>query len=281
MTVAGLDVGGSVTKGVLINRNKILSLSEVQSSDPIASAMGCLAKLLAESETKIRDLSEIALTGSLARKFKLDAIEVNYNFVNEIDAIGIGGLYLSQKKEAIVVSVGTGTAIVHAKIEKGRYSIEHLGGTGIGGGTLVGLSKLLLNKDQPTTVFKMAKLGDISKTSLLVFDIVAGPLGKIPASATASNFGKVGDDTKPEDIALGLITMVAQTVATMAYFAAKEKNLGNEIVFVGKLPSQELFAEKLTETLKVFGTTTEIPKNAPYATAIGAAKARVPNIGFC
>jgi type II pantothenate kinase len=273
MIVAGLDIGGSVTKGVLLNESKIWALSEVQASDSIASGLGCLGKLLSEAKIKMKDVSEVALTGSISRGFKFDMTELKYGIVNEIDAVGIGGLFLSGKKEAIVASIGTGTAIVHAKAEGTKYHVEHLGGTGVGGGTMVGLGKLLLNKDQTSTIFKKAKLGDISRTNLLVQDIIGGPIGIIPANATASNFGKVGDETRSEDIALGLIVMIAETIATITYFAAKQKNLEKEIVYVGRLPAQELFAKKLTEILGILGGKATIPVNALYATAIGAAKA--------
>jgi len=273
MIVAGLDIGGSVTKGVLINKHKIWALSEVQASDSLASGLGCLGKLLSDAKVRMKDVSEVALTGSIGRGFKLDMIELKYRIISEIEAIGIGGLYLSGKKEAIVASIGTGTAIVYARLEETKYCVEHLGGTGVGGGTMVGLGKLLLNKDKASTIFKKAKLGDIRRTNLLVQDLVGGPIGRIPANATASNFGKVGDDTRPQDTALGLIVMIAETIATVTYFASKQKNLENEVVFVGKLPSQELFSEKLTATLDILGGKATIPVNALYATAIGAAKA--------
>ena len=48
---------------------------------------------------------------------------------------------MSGLDRAVVVSMGTGTAYVMA--DKGRVS--HLGGTGVGGGTLLGLSGLTLN----------------------------------------------------------------------------------------------------------------------------------------
>ncbi|MEM3403294.1 MAG: hypothetical protein QXJ17_01895 [Nitrososphaeria archaeon] len=273
MIVAGLDIGASVTKGVLINENKIWTLSEVQASDSIASAVGCLGRLLSNSKIKIKDLSQVALTGSISKDLKLDMIDLRYKIVDEIDAIGVGGLHLSGKKEAIVASVGTGTAIVHAKLEEKRYYVEHLGGTGIGGGTMVGLGKLLLNKDRATTILKRARSGDASRVNLLVQDIVGGPIGRIPANATASNFGKVGDDTRPEDVALGLVTMISEIIVTLTYFAAKQKKLENDIVFVGRLPSQELFSERLSQTLEMLGGRCIIPVNALYATAIGAAKA--------
>ncbi|MEM2073649.1 MAG: hypothetical protein QXO33_03770, partial [Nitrososphaeria archaeon] len=67
--------------------------------------------------------------------------------------------------------------------------------------------------------------------------------------------------------------MIAEVVATVAYFAAKQKGLEESIIFVGKLPSQEIFSNRLLDTLSILGGRAVIPKNAEYATAIGAAKA--------
>ena len=62
----------------------------------------------------------------------------------EFGSLAKGGLYLSGLKSAIVVSCGTGTAVVWARKNK---PVVHLGGTGVGGGTLQGLGKLILKTD--------------------------------------------------------------------------------------------------------------------------------------
>lgn len=60
--------------------------------------------------------------------------------VDEFYAIGYGGLYLLGKSSAIVVSMGSGIVYVKAT----ENSIVHIGGSGVGGGTLIGLSEKLL-----------------------------------------------------------------------------------------------------------------------------------------
>lgn len=71
----------------------------------------------------------------------------------EFDCIGKGGLWLSGLDEAIVVSMGTGTAMVYSK--RGVAPV-YLGGTGVGGGTLVGLSRMLLGTDNTEHIFSLA-----------------------------------------------------------------------------------------------------------------------------
>ncbi len=62
---------------------------------------------------------------------------------DEFLANGLGAHYDSQLQDLIVVSMGTGTSFV--KVEGGK-NISHIGGIGIGGGTIQGLSRLLLKK---------------------------------------------------------------------------------------------------------------------------------------
>ncbi|MDZ7605756.1 MAG: hypothetical protein U5K79_09255 [Cyclobacteriaceae bacterium] len=77
--------------------------------------------------------------GSMQIRDRLMGIPVKK--VAEFDAIGTAGAYLTGFQEAMVISMGTGTAIVHVKHEK----IVHWGGSGVGGGTMVGLARQLLN----------------------------------------------------------------------------------------------------------------------------------------
>ena len=58
-----------------------------------------------------------------------DRMKKEAQLIPEIDAIGFGGSILAHYSECIVVSIGTGTAIVHFSEQGAR----HVGGTGMGG----------------------------------------------------------------------------------------------------------------------------------------------------
>lgn len=60
----------------------------------------------------------------------------------------------------IVVSMGTGTSLVKCDGE----NIKHIGGIGIGGGTLAGLSRIMLKTDDIKQITNLAKDGDVSKS---------------------------------------------------------------------------------------------------------------------
>ena len=111
----------------------------------------------------------------------------------------------------------------------------YLGGTGIGGGTLHGLGRIVLDVDHVEHLLRLAKGGDISKIDLRISDIASDKvLPGMPRDMTAANFGRLHDLATPEDKALGLLNMVFETVATCAMFAARPYGVKN-IVLTGNL----------------------------------------------
>ena len=106
--------------------------------------------------------------------------------VEEFYSIGMGGLFLSKLSNAVIVSMGTGTAFV--KAESGKAT--HLGGTGIGGGTLLGLSNRMLNIRHFDDLVAMALEGDLTNVDLSIRDISSDLITGLPPETTASNFGK-------------------------------------------------------------------------------------------
>ena len=58
--------------------------------------------------------------------------------------LGFGGAALANCKKCVVVSMGTGNAIVHFA----NNSAEHLGGSGVGGETIKGLSSLICGSER-------------------------------------------------------------------------------------------------------------------------------------
>lgn len=100
---------------------------------------------------------------------RLYGIETRH--LSEFECVGRGGLYVSGYENAIIVSMGTGTAVVSAKNEAGRTVSEYMGGTGVGGGTIVGLSKQILGISDIDHLISLAETGDIEKIDLRIGDI--------------------------------------------------------------------------------------------------------------
>ncbi|MGH8007833.1 MAG: pantothenate kinase, partial [Candidatus Binatia bacterium] len=137
--IIGIDIGGSTTDAVLLYDGELVVVT-IETGDPLAAAAGALGKLLSTVGGALADIQAIAVSGGGARCLKDQLFGVPVVVVPEITAIGVGGSTLAEKSEALVVSLGTGTALVSVRGDK----IEHVGGTGVGGGTLLGLARHLL-----------------------------------------------------------------------------------------------------------------------------------------
>ena len=213
----------------------------------------------------------LAVTGGrhLALGIKIDSTPIVH--INEIEAIGEGSMNLSGLKEedsVIIVSAGSGTACIHA--HKGTFT--HCSGTGVGGGTVLGLSKLLLGTNDPKEIASLAEKGNESQVDLILEDVVSGPIGQLPPTTTAVNFGKVAKlDTEysKEDIAAGIVNLVGQTAARIATSVAMMFQ-ANQIVVVGRAPSFNGLRNSLEEAASITGFTPHFPPNGEYASALGA-----------
>ncbi len=270
--IVGIDIGGSTTDAVVLEPS--VHVVSVEANDPIAAAAGALGKLVCDLGRKLSEVSALAVTGGGARLLGEDLLGVPAHKVPEMTAIGVGGTSLASKHNALVVSLGTGTAMVAVHGD----SIVHAGGTGVGGGTLLGLSKHLLNVSRIETLEQPALRGNLSRIDLTVGDIAGGPVGHLPADATASNFGKLSSDVTIEDKAKALINMIGEVIVVLSLSTARGAGLA-DIVLTGKLLRVKPFVERVQATRSLFGHTFIIPDNAEYATAIGAARSLQQNRG--
>jgi type II pantothenate kinase len=268
--IVGIDIGGSTTKAVAY-QNGIVGKTSVITTDPYAAAAGALGKLFSEMDQDLDDIRRIALTGGVSLRMSSELLGIPVSKIEEMKAVGLGGIELTGKEEALVVSMGTGTAVLAVRDHGAR--IDHIGGTGVGGGTLIGLSRCMLNKYEIDTLWKLARSGDLGKIDLSVKDIRGGSVGFLPETATASNFGKISDDASEADFALGVVNMVGQVIGTIASFAAKQSGLEDCVVLVGKVAANEEITRIVRDVGKLYGIGMTVPDNPDYCTALGAAVA--------
>ncbi len=276
-TVIGIDVGGTTTKIVGFQRRndgeKVLIAPQfVRATDPLTSIYGAFGKFTAENGLALSDIDRILMTGAGSSVITSGIYNLKCISVPEFSGSGIGGLYLSGLNEAIVVSMGTGTALNHAKkIGKNQYEIKYLGGTGVGGGTLVGLSRKMLGLDTVDHIEQLAESGNLDNVDLRIKDISHNHnYHGINENLTAANFGKVSDMATPADLALGISNMVAETIAMLAVFAARAYSL-KEIVLIGNLTTIKPIRRVFEDLGDSFGVRFIIPENAQFGTVIGAA----------
>ncbi len=270
--VIGIDVGGSTTKIVGFNKadggNKLISPLFVRATDPITALYGAFGKFTDINDIELSDIDIVKVTGVGSAKITKSIYGLDCVRVPEFDCIGLGGLFLSGLDEAIVVSLGTGTAVIHAR--RGE-KMEYLGGTGVGGGTLVGLSKKLLGMDDIYHIQELAAEGDLDRIDWRIRNITKKEiLPGAPEKMTAANFGNISDVATNADIALGIINMVFETIAMVARFAAKTYNLTN-IVLTGNLTTLSQAPDIFRNLNAMFDLNFIIPENAQFGTVVGAA----------
>ncbi len=265
--IIGIDVGGSTTKIVGYYENgKLIARGQVEAADPLTSAYGALGKFINENKLDLKQVKQIVFTGVGAALFRNDIYGIPACHVDEFQAIGLGGLALSKKKEAFVISMGTGTAFVRA----GKNGIEHIGGSGVGGGTVLGLCSRLCNARSFDTVVELAHNGDLSKVDLNIADISSQNISTLSKEVTASNFGKMADGLSTEDLARGVLNMVFQTIGMLAVFACRNDKI-KDVVVTGTLstvPCAKVLFKQVENLYKIKFT---IPQHSIYATATGAA----------
>lgn len=198
--------------------------------------------------------------------------------VDEPEAVLRGGLHLAGMRSGMVVSCGSGTAMV---LGESDAEFRHVGGTPVGGGTIQAFGRLLFEGSDADTVADLALEGDAAAVDTTLADVLGGALGDLPASATAVSLGRIGAATgplseppRPADLAAGLCTMVAQTIALIALNAALA-NGSPPLVFVGRVSRYQAITKMIAAVLRVYHYPHQpvFPTGAEKATAIGAALA--------
>ncbi|GHV84625.1 type II pantothenate kinase [Spirochaetia bacterium] len=263
--IIGIDIGSTTTKAVSIEDGRVIHKVKTKALDAVTSATGAFGKMIVENNIQIGEIRRIMITGAGATKLKDDLFGIPTGKAEEINAIGIGGMFLAGRDNIIIANVGTGTAIIDASSDR----ILHMGGSGVGGGTILGLAKKLLAVSEFKSVMELAERGKLNQVDLLMGDIMETDLSFLGRESTASNFGKMLDSARNEDIALGLINMVYQVIGMLSVFAAKSKNTGS-VVVTGNGSSNLLGRRVLEEITAMYKVTFEYPEDAEYTTAIGA-----------
>jgi len=267
MTV-GLDLGGSTTDIVGFRDGVMIEPLTVRADDPVTSAAGALGKFTSSNTLPLTGIRTIAITGVGMDRIDDTLLGIPVRRIDEFRAIGMGGVYLSGYRDGIVVSMGTGTAIVDVE----EATITHWGGTGLGGGTLLGLSKYLLRTTDVERIAAKASRGNLSRVDISVGDITSSELDGLPNNTTASNFGKAADDATDDDLAMGIINLVCQNIGVIAACAARATH-NDVIILTGKLATIPQVRDICDHLEGLYGKKYIIPDHAQFATAIGAALA--------
>jgi len=268
--VVGIDIGGSTTKIAGFDGDKMLVPVQISASNAIASLFGAFGKFLYDNSLELNDIEQVNLTGVGSSSITQRIYGLPTYKVDEFSANGVGGGYFAEgKDDFMVVSMGTGTSFVRVQ----NNIPTHLGGIGIGGGTITGLAKLMLNTGDADKIQEMAAEGKVGNIDLRIGDISKNPLPGLDLEITASNFGKASSRASCEDKAAGVVHMVIETICQTAVLIANGNNI-KDFVLIGNLIN---FPEcwNVCDMIKIMYPDVNfiIPEDGEYGTAIGTALA--------
>ena len=265
--VIGVDTGGTLTKLAYMNNEGQLQL-EVFPSNKMELVKDWLA---AHPEVE-----EIGLTGGRTEQLreKLQTMK-NVQYLVEFEATLKGVQYLMQKEghelsEAIITNIGTGTSIHHMQ----GNSHTRIGGTGIGGGTLIGLSTIMTGVKTFEEVTTLAQQGKRDTIDLLVKDIYQGMDTPIAGTLTASNFGKVGisksNEYPVEDILATTQGLVGEVITTLSIQLAEQYKT-EHIVYIGSTLTDNAHLKAVIANYTILKKHTPIfLKDCGFSGAVGA-----------
>ncbi len=268
----GIDIGQSLTKIVYIDGgNMILSIF------PTKHGFNKIAEFL---DNKRSNIVQINITGGRAYNiFKKYEEQYHCKLIDEFEANvkGIEYLFQFNKKQplshSLIVTIGTGTSMV---LKKDDFS--HIGGTALGGGFFMGLSKLLFNIEDYQQAIEIAKKGNRYNVDLKVSDIYPPEDERIDLlfrEFTAASLGKIDLDFNRNNLNKGdllnsIICMIGENIGTLANLMADNNDVLN-IVFCGGFLRVNRIARKILSLIsKVHKKSAIFLNNSEFCGAIGA-----------
>lgn len=261
----GIDIGSSTTKIVAFEQERMLEPMVVRADSQVASLYGAFGRYLYENNLELADVDGVYITGVGSKHVDKPVYGRPTYKVDEFEATGTGGYYLTDKKEVIVVSMGTGSFYVKVT----ETEMKHLGGVGLGGGTICGLAAVALNTEDINEIAALSGQGDVARIDLRIGDLAKEKLPGLNLDVTASNFAKADGQSRPEDVAAGIVHMVIENICQAGILASIHTGIKDYILIGGLTKFFE--CKQIIEAFKsLWDVEITIPEYSDYATAIGA-----------
>lgn len=255
-SVLGIDFGASMTKLAVVRNGRCIRSLRKADDESLESALERIGT---------GDVHRVAITGVGASFFTGDIAGLPTTRVEEFASLYRGASKCARKLNTLVVSVGTGTSFLRVT----PLRSWHVGGTGVGGGMLLGMSKRLLGIDDLNELMALARQGDLANVDLLLKDVCSGTISNLTETTTVANLQKLANASEA-DTALGILNLTFQTIGVMASFAVKT-HMTRTIIMVGTITDMPIAEEILEPVAALHHVKFIIPDHAPFVTAIGAA----------
>jgi len=165
---------------------------------------------------------------------KLSSQEESNVFTFNDDGVAVPVDWPERLFPMILVIMGSGVSILQVN---SASDFLRVGGTACGGGTFLGLSRVITSARSFDEALELAASGDAKFADKLVSDIYGedgcANLG-LPGNLTACNFGKLAEQECSEaDLARALLQMVTQQAALLASAFARHAGCIDRVFFVG------------------------------------------------
>ncbi|PLR94120.1 type II pantothenate kinase [Bacillus sp. T33-2] len=259
----GIDAGGSLIKLAIEEHGRLhYKKYPVNQLDEV---MGWLKATAAHPE--------IGLTGGKADLVRTDFFPGG-QVLPEFQTVCEGAVYLLKQSSLIpgdkflVVNIGTGTSWF--LINGNKY--ERILGSGLGGGTLMGLGQLLADNHEFSELVTLARDGDKGTVDILVRDIYFPQTPPIDGSLTASSFAKIQPDAEstPAGRIASLVNMIAENTVLLSMQAGAIHQI-QDVVYIGStLSGNQPLKEGLEYYSKMVGLNPVFLSDGEYSGAVGA-----------
>ena len=278
----GLDLGATLAK---IARRSHVDVDDAEFEFLPSSDLRAVADRVAKLSP-----SRMGITGGGAVRLSA-LLGCHARRVDEFEAWGAGAGRLLSAEDSddtsvepvanerfLLVSIGTGTSVLLIDADR----TTRVGGTALGGGTVVGLGGALTGAAFEE-LCNLARAGSAAAVDLRVADIYGPDELPLAGDLTAANFGKLareaanGDGTRAiasarrrADLAAGVMGLVGENVALICAGLAAATDT-TRIVYAGfTLRDNPRLVEVLSEVTALCGRRACFLPNGEFAGALGA-----------
>jgi type II pantothenate kinase len=289
----GVDLGSSLVKVLFLGDDETIKVDLFAAREELIrsyftnTSVRCVSKFIGSSK-----LMKWAIVGVGSIKYAqfFDGLRFRPGRGHEMTSNSIAVSYLLKRashvhvfggsgrisERYIIASMGTGIAFT---LNEPGVDGKHVGGTGLGGGTLMALSKLILGISDFRQLCELARTGSAAKVDLLISDIVGADYGAtLRADVVASSLAKVAlFDERPadNDLAAALVATVTNAIGAHAAAICKAEKADTIVLAGGFLDVGGIVTDFLVKSINLFQqeVTIVVPDFHHHLGALGAALA--------
>ncbi len=263
--LVGVDAGATLAKVVVVEASGTHRTAILPSH-----SLDAVVRRVAEAAP-----GRVGLTGGGAAELSR-ALGDAARTVDEFEAWGVGAHSLLRRQHEppperfLLVSLGTGTSVMH--VEPG--AVRRVGGTALGGGTVVGLGAALLGTADFHRLAALAVRGDRRRVDLLVSDIYRTGGFPLVGDLTAASFGRLAregaDRADAQDLAHAVMGLVGENVGLICGGLAAATG-SRHVVYAGStLRGNPALRQILEAVTRALGATPVFLEEGEFAGAHGA-----------